>query len=173
MPQARLGFAASDGGEQFVGFEVGGEREAGECEVAEIHQSDSLLWSSLCSASGDGGGWGVGGPCALDGGVGVGVQDGGDAGVGAVVADLQWAGGRHARVVAEGDRLANEERIDFVEATVQADGAVVHDAALDLEQKHLIEIVGGIEVADLAGAQRPLVERGVAVQPAVGPAGGG
>ena len=58
--QARLGFAASDRGEQFVGFEVGGEREAGEGEVAEIHQSDSLLWSSLCSASGDGGGWGAG-----------------------------------------------------------------------------------------------------------------
>ena len=56
-----------------------------------------------------------GGPCALDGGVGVGVQDGGEAGVSAVVAHLQRTGGRHARVVAEGNRLTDQQRVDFVD----------------------------------------------------------
>ena len=60
MFQTRLGFAVSDRREQFVGFEVGGERESGECKVAKIHQWAFLLWSSLRSASGDGGGCGAG-----------------------------------------------------------------------------------------------------------------
>lgn len=60
------------------------------------------------------------------------------------------------------------QQLEVVEASVEADGAVVHDAALGLEQKQVIQIVGSIEVADLAGCQRPLFERGLAVQPAMG-----
>ena len=57
MLQARLGFAAGGRSEQLVGVEVGLEREAGEGEVAQIHQSGSCWRSSLRSASGEGGGW--------------------------------------------------------------------------------------------------------------------
>ena len=46
--------------------------------------------------------------------------------------------------------------------------AVVHDAALGLEQKQVVQIDAGIDVADLAGAQRPLIEGSLAVQSAMG-----
>ena len=90
------------------------------------------------------------------------------AGVGAVVADLQGAGRRRVGVIAHGDGAADQQRIDFVEAAVKADGAVVDDAALGLEQEQVVEVAGGIDVAHVLGAARPLLQRGVAVQAAMG-----
>ena len=107
-------------------------------------------------------------PGALDGGVGVGVEDGGPSGLGAVVEDLQRSAGRGGRVVAQGDGAADQQRIDFVDAAVEADGAVVDDAALGLEQEQIVQFAGVLGVVDLCGAQRPLIERGVAVQAAMG-----
>ena len=55
-------------------------------------------------------------------------------------------GGRR-RIVAEHDGLADEEGVDLVEASVEADGSVLHDAALGLEQEQVVEVGAGVGVA--------------------------
>ena len=72
--------------------------------------------------------------------------------------DLQGPGGRCAGVVADGDGLTDQQRVDLVEAAVEAEGAIVHDAAFGLEQKQVVQIDRLVEVADLLSAQRPLLQ---------------
>ena len=104
-----------------------------------------------------------GGPGAFDGGVGVGVEDGGEAGVATVVDDLERPRRRYARVVAQGHGRADQERVDLVQTAVERYGAVFHDPAFGLEQKQIVEIDGGVDVAHLAAGEAPLIEGRFAV----------
>ena len=62
--------------------------------------------------------------------------------------DVEGPSGRRLRVVAQDDPLPDEEGIDLVEAAVQADGAILVDAAPGLEEEDLVEVEGGVGVAD-------------------------
>ena len=153
VAEAGLGLAAGVGLEQLVGFRGGLEGQAGEGEVAQVHHSSSFL--NLRMASGEGGGSGAGSPgsirpeavAALDGGICVGVEAGGLSGRLSVVDHVEGPAGRRPGVVAQDDVLPDQERIDLVEAAVQADGAVLVDAALDLEEEGVVEVEGGVGVA--------------------------
>ena len=88
---------------------------------------------------------------ALDGGIGIGVEAGGHpCGLG-VVDDLDGSRRRRIGVVSQGDGVADEHGIDLVETTVEADGAVFHDAALGLEEEEVVEVRGGVGVAHAVG----------------------
>ena len=103
---------------------------------------------------------------ALDAGVGVGVEAGGEScGLG-VVDDCDGSRRRGVWVVTQGDGLADEHGVDLVEPAVEADGTVLHDAALGLEEEEVVEVEVG--VAHVVPGERPLVERGAPVESAVG-----
>ena len=78
------------------------------------------------------------------------------------------ARGRRGRVVAQDDLLPDEEGIDLVEAAVQADGAILVDEAPGLEEEDLVEVEGGIGVADACTGQCPLLERRAPLDAAMG-----
>ena len=101
---------------------------------------------------------------APDGGVGVRVEDRGLAGGLAVEDDLERTVGRRCGIVAQDDGAADEDGVGFVEASVEADGAVLHDAALDLEQEHVVEVGTGIGVADVGAGGGPPVQGRLAVE---------
>lgn len=52
----------------------------------------------------------------------------------AAIENLQGTAWRSLRIVAKGDRLADELGADLVDAAIEADGAIVMDLALGLEQ---------------------------------------
>ena len=106
-------------------------------------------------------------PDAAHGGVGVGVEDGGLAGGLAVEDDLQGASGGCRGVVAQDDGAADEDGVDLVESSLEADGAVLHDAAPVLEQEHVVEHRAGVGIPHAGAGGRPPVERRLAVEAAV------
>ena len=105
---------------------------------------------------------------ALDGGVGVGVEASGKACTVAVVDDLDGPRRRRLGVVTQGDGLADEHGIDFVESAVQAQRAVFHDAAFGFEEEQVVEVCGRVGVAHVVPGERPLVEGGAGVEAAMG-----
>ena len=50
--------------------------------------------------------------------------------------DLNGTRRRCIGVVSQGDGVSDEERVDLVESSVEADGAVFHDAAFGLEERN-------------------------------------
>ena len=56
---------------------------------------------------------------------------------------------------------------DLVESSVEADGAVFHDAAFGLEEEEVIEVCGGFGVAHVLAGERPLVEGRAAIKAAM------
>ena len=72
--------------------------------------------------------------------------------------DLNGTRRRCIGVVSQGDGVSDEERVDLVESSVEADGAVFHDAAFGLEEEEVIEVCGGFGVAHVLAGERPLVE---------------
>ena len=105
---------------------------------------------------------------ALDAGVGVGVEAGGEScGLG-VVDDCDGSRRRGVWVVTQGDGLADEHGVDLVEPTVEAQRAVLHDAALGLEEEEVVEVCAGVGVAHVRACEGPLVEGGAPVEAAMG-----
>ena len=88
-----------------------------------------------------------GGVAALDGGICVGVEAGGLSGRLSVVDHVEGPAGRRPGVVAQDDVLPDEDGIGLVEAAVQADGAVLVDAAPGFEEEGVVEVEGGVGVA--------------------------
>ena len=86
----------------------------------------------------------------------------------AVVDDLDGPRRRRLGVVTQGDGLADEHGIDFVESAVEAQRAVFHDAAFGLEEEEVVEVCGGVGVAHVVAGERPLVEGGTGVEAAMG-----
>ena len=65
------------------------------------------------------------------------------------------------------DGAPDEDGVDLVEASAEADGAVLHDAAPVLEQEHVVELRAGVGVAHVGAGGGPAVEGRVAVEAAV------
>ena len=81
--------------------------------------------------------------------------------------DLERSRRGRVWVVSQGDGVPDEERVDLVEPTVQADGAVFHDAAFGLEEEEVVEVEGGVGVAHVLTGECPWVERRAGVEPAM------
>ena len=105
---------------------------------------------------------------ALDGGIGIGVEAGGPPCTLAVVDDVDGPRRRRLGVVTQGDGVADEHGIDFVETAVQAQRAVFHDAAFGLEEEEVIEVCGGVGVTHVVAGEGPLVEGGTGVEATMG-----
>ena len=174
VEEAGFGLAGGLGEEQLVGVGEAGEGEAGEGEVLEVHQS-VLAESAQLERRGGRFGSGVfgcvgtvGGAGALDAGVGVGVEQGGLAGLLAVVQDRDGSVAGDGGVVQQDDVLADERGVDLVQGALEADGAVLADTALEAVAEERVEIGVGADEADAGGGAGPGVERGFAVEAAVG-----
>ena len=42
--------------------------------------------------------------------------------------------------------MSDEDGIDFLESSVEADGVVLHDAPFGLEEEEVVEVDGGVRV---------------------------
>ena len=105
---------------------------------------------------------------ALHGGIGVGIESGGLSGGFPVMDDPDRARRRCLWVVAQGHGLPHEQGIDLVQASLQAHGAVLHDASFGLEQEQVVEVEGGVGVAHAVAGERPLLEGGARVEATMG-----
>lgn len=93
------------------------------------------------------------------------------AGRAALVQDWDGPSGRCGGIDQQDDPLPDQFGAHLVEAALEADGAVLGDAAAVLEAEDRVELVVGRGRAQAAGGQRPLVERGaLVVEAAVGSA---
>ena len=110
----------------------------------------------------------VGQARALDAGVGVGVEQGGLASGLASVQDRNGTVAGDGGIVQQDDVLADERGVDLVEGALEADGAVLADAALEAVAEERVEIGVGADKADAGGGAGPGIERGFAVEAAVG-----
>ena len=104
---------------------------------------------------------------AFDEAVGVSIERRGIGQAPMLVPHLYRTPRRGAGIVAQRHLLTDQRGIDFVDDTVQADGAIALHPARHLEQEQLVKVKAGLGEGDLITDPGPALERRVTVEAAV------
>jgi len=83
------------------------------------------------------------------------------------MADLDRVSRGGGGVVAQGEGLAHQGRIDLIDHPVQAHGAVLLHPALGFEEEDLVEVERGVGAADVRAGTGPALERGLLAEATV------